>query len=265
MDYQHIRIERNDHLLTIIIDRPEVLNAVSPVTNFELDHAFDTFEADEYLWVAIITGAGDKAFCTGGDISAMVGATEEGDYDIPENGYGGLTNRRCCYKPIIAAVNGMAFGGGFEIALAADIIIASDQASFGLPEPKIGSAAVAGGIHRLVRQIGLTSAMGLLLTAEAVDAQRALQLGIVNEIVPAGDVLEAAKRSARKIIKCAPLAIQATKQCAVEGLHLGSFEDAMRAQQEGDFEVLEKMIRSEDIQEGLTAFMEKRQPQWKNN
>ena len=154
MNYQHIKTERDEHLLTITIDRPEVLNAVSPVTNFELEAAFNEFEEDDELWVAIITGAGDQAFCTGGDIGAMVGAKEEDDYKIPATGYGGLTNRSGCYKPIIAAVNGMAFGGGFEIALASDLIIASDQASFGLPEPRIGTAAVAGGMHRLIRQIG---------------------------------------------------------------------------------------------------------------
>lgn len=264
MDYQHIRTERDEHLLTITIDRPEVLNAVSPVTNFELENAFNEFEADDELWVAIITGAGETAFCTGGDISAMVGAKDESDYEIPETGYGGLTSRRGCYKPIIAAVNGMAFGGGFEIALAADLIVASGTASFGLPEPKIGTAAVGGGMHRLVRQIGLKPAMALLLTADFIDAQRAFELGLVNELTDPDKVMDTARNYARKIIKCAPLAIRATKQCAIEGLELGSLNNALRAQAEGDFELLEKMMKSEDIIEGINAFMEKRKPVWKN-
>ncbi len=264
MTYQHITRSRDEHLFTITIERPEVLNAVSPVTNFELEAAFNEFEGDDQLWVAIITGAGETAFCTGGDINAMVGAKEESDFEIPATGWGGLTNRHGCYKPVIAAVNGMAFGGGFEIALAADLIIASDQASFGLPEPRIGTAAIAGGMHRLVRQIGLKPAMGMLLTAEPIDAQRAFQLGLVNELVSPDAVMETARSYARKIIKGAPLAIQATKQCAMEGLNLGSLENAMRAQQEGDFELLDKMIKSEDIQEGINAFMEKRKPEWKN-
>ena len=264
MQYQHIRVEREDHLLSITIDRPEVLNAVSAVTNFELEVAFDAFEQDRQLWVAIITGAGSKAFCTGGDISDMASSTEGGDFRIPPTGFGGLTSRRCCYKPIIAAVNGMALGGGLEIALAADVIIASERASFGLPEPKIGGAAIAGGIHRLVRQIGLKPAMGMLLSAEPVSAVRAYDLGLVNLVVEPENLMAAARDFADKIIRCAPLAIQATKPCAIEGLNLGSVENAMRAQQEGDFEVLDQMIRSEDIREGLNAFLEKRPPRWKN-
>ena len=264
MGYQYITTHRDEHLFTITINRPEVLNAVSSATNFELESAFNEFEADGELWVAIITGAGETAFCTGGDINDMVGAREEGDYAIPATGYGGLTDRRGCYKPVIAAVNGMAFGGGFEIALAADLIIASDKASFGLPEPRIGTAAIAGGMHRLVRQIGLKPAMGLLLTAESIDAQRAFELGLVNEIVSQDRVMETARNYARKIIKCAPLAIQATKQCTTEGLNCGSLENALRAQREGDFDLLEKMIRSEDIHEGINAFTEKRKPVWMN-
>jgi crotonobetainyl-CoA hydratase len=264
MNYQHIQVERDEHLLTITIDRPEVLNAVSPATNFELEAAFNEFEADDELWVAIITGAGDKAFCTGGDISQMVGAEDEDDFKVPPTGWGGLTSRRGLYKPVIAAVNGMAFGGGFEIALAADLIIASDQASFGLPEPKIGTAALAGGMHRLVRQIGVKPAMGMLLSGDPVDAQRAYQLGLVNKLVSPDQVMEAARHYAKKIISSAPLAIQATKQCAMEGLNLGSLENALRAQQEGDFELLDKMLMSEDIREGINAFMEKRAPEWQN-
>jgi enoyl-CoA hydratase/carnithine racemase len=263
MAYKNIITEIEDHLFIVTINRPERLNALDPDTNFELADAFDEFEANPGLWVAIVTGSGDKAFSVGGDISAMVGARTEDDYRIPESGYGGLTDRHGCYKPIIAAVNGMALGGGFETALACDLVVAAESAQFGLPEPKIGTAAVGSGVHRLVRDIGLKPAMGLLLTGDPIDAQTALSLGLVNEVVPDGDVLDRARDYARRILKCAPLAIQATKQCALQGLEDGGIQQAMAAQKASRFERLDAMMKSEDIREGLTAFMEKRKPEWK--
>jgi len=137
MEYQNIIVERDDRIYTITINRPNVMNALDPVTHAEMSHAFNEFENTPDLWVAILTGSGDSAFCAGGDISAMVDAKSEDDYKVPETGYGGLTNRFSCDKPIIAAVNGLALGGGFELALSSDIVIASDKAIFGLPEPKI--------------------------------------------------------------------------------------------------------------------------------
>jgi enoyl-CoA hydratase/carnithine racemase len=263
MHYQNITVEREDRLYFVTINRPEVMNALNPQTHAEMAHAFDNFETDPDLWVAILTGAGDAAFCAGGDIAAMVDARTADDYKVPDSGYGGLTNRFTCDKPIIAAVNGLALGGGFELALSADIVIAADTAMFGLPEPKIGTAAVASGMHRLVRDIGLKQAMGILLTAEFVDAQKALSLGLVNEVVSASELSNTARNWARKILKCAPLAIQATKQCAREGLKYGSVQEAMAAQLDHRFDKLEAMMHSEDIREGLQAFMDKRKPTWK--
>lgn len=263
MDYQNITVEREERLCIITINRPDVMNALNPDTHAEMAQAFDEFEQDPDLWVAILTGAGDTAFCAGGDISAMVDAQTEDDYKVPPSGYGGLTNRFTCYKPIIAAVNGLALGGGFELALSSDIVVASENANFGLPEPKIGTAAVASGMHRLVRNIGLKPAMGILLTAEFVDAQKALGLGLVNEVVPADQVMTVARDYARRILKCAPLAVQATKQGALGGLQYVNVEQAMQAQQDKRFELLETMMQSEDIREGLKAFMEKRKPAWK--
>ena len=262
MSYQNITVEREDRLYIVTINRPEVMNALNPETHAEMAEAFDAFESDPELWVAIVTGAGDAAFCAGGDISAMVDAESEDDYEVPDSGYGGLTNRFSCYKPIIAAVNGLALGGGFELALSSDIVVAAESASFGLPEPKIGTAAVASGMHRLVRDIGLKPAMAILLTAEFIDAQKALSLGIVNEVVPADQVMTIARDYARRILKCAPLAIQATKQGAMEGMQYPNVQQAMQAQQERRFDRLETMMHSQDIQEGLTAFMEKRKPEW---
>jgi enoyl-CoA hydratase/carnithine racemase len=262
MQYENIKVERDDRLYIVTIDRPEVMNALNPATHAEMSHAFDEFENDPDLWVAIITGSGDAAFCAGGDISSMVDARSEDDYHVPESGYGGLTNRHSCYKPIIAAVNGLALGGGFEIAMSADIVVAADSASFGLPEPKIGTAAIASGMHRLVRDIGLKPAMAILLTAEFIDAERALRLGLVNDVVPAAEVMAKARDYARRILKCAPLAVQATKQCAMQGREYASTAQAMAAQQDHKFERLETMMHSEDIQEGLKAFVEKRKPIW---
>ena len=262
MNYEFIKVSHQDHLCIITIDRPDALNALSPATSFEMAEAFDTFEANENLWVAIVTGSGDKAFSVGGDIKVMINAEQAEDYILPESGYGGLTSRVGCHKPIIAAVNGLALGGGFEVALAADIIIAAEGAVFGLPEPKIGTAAVAGGMHRLVRQIGLKAAMGILLTADSVSAQEGHRLGFVNSVVPGDQLMEAAFNTALKIIQCAPLAIQATKQAVMEGLNFASLDELQQAQKDGQFDRLETMFQSRDIKEGLTAFVEKRKPNW---
>lgn len=262
MSYQNIIVEREDRLYIVTINRPEVMNALNPDTHAEMARAFDEYEQDPGLWVAILTGSGEAAFCAGGDISAMVDARTKDDYKVPASGYGGLTNRFSCDKPIIAAVNGLALGGGFELALASDIVIASESAMFGLPEPKIGTAAVASGMHRLVREIGLKAAMGLLLTGEFIDAQKAHSIGVVNEVVPADQVVTVARDYARRILKCAPLAIRATKQAALQGLRYASVQEAMQVQQDKGFDGIEEMFHSEDISEGLNAFMEKRKPQW---
>jgi crotonobetainyl-CoA hydratase len=263
MAYKYITTEREERLFILTINRPEVMNAISPEASHEMAAALDEFERDEELWVAIITGAGSTAFCAGGDISVMAQAQTEADYQMPASGYGGLTNRNTCFKPIIAAVNGMAFGGGFEVALAADIILASENAVFGLPEPKIGTAAVAGGMHRLAREIGLKQAMTLILTAGSIDAQRAQVLGLVSEVVPQEDLMSAARKTAERIMRCAPLAVQASKQCVMGGLDYAGVPEAQQAQEAGTFDGLDVMLKSDDIREGLNAFLEKRRPQWK--
>ena len=263
MNYQNILVEKDGRILVVTINRPDVMNALNPDTHTEMARAFDEFEADQDLWVAIVTGSGDSAFCAGGDISVMRNARTEADYQVPTSGYGGLTNRFTCNKPIIAAVNGIALGGGFEIAMSCDIVVAADTAMFGLPEPRIGVAAVASGMHRLVRDIGLKPAMELLLTGEFVNANRALELGLVNKVTPPAEVLEHARDYAQRILKCAPLAIQATKQSVLQGRRYASVEQAMRAQSDGEFPQLQNMLLSEDTSEGLNAFMEKRAPVWR--
>ena len=183
MDLKFSKVTRKGPITIVTLSRPEVYNALHIDAHFELNKVFDDFSADPEQWVAIVTGAGDKAFCAGNDLKWQAAGGKRG-WD--KGGFAGLTSRFDCDKPIIAAVNGVAMGGGFEIALACDLIIASENATFALPEPRVGLAALAGGVHRLPRQIGLKRAMGMILTARHVSAKEGLELGFVNEVVPAG-------------------------------------------------------------------------------
>jgi enoyl-CoA hydratase/carnithine racemase len=248
-------VERDGRVLTVVLNRPEVLNALHPPATAELTQVFDDFEADPELWVAVVTGAGERAFCAGNDLKYQAAG---GRIELGAKGFGGLTARWDCVKPILAAVNGVAMGGGFEIALACDLIIASERAVFALPEPRVGLAALAGGIHRLPRQIGVKHAMGMLLTGRRVDAREGLRLGFVNEVVPHDELRAAARRWADTILECAPLSVRASKQAALAGLDL-PLREAVERQYEG----LRAMLRSEDFVEGPRAFAEKRKPGWK--
>ncbi len=248
--------ERDGHILTVTIERPEVMNAIHPPACHELSQVFDEFAADDALWVAIVTGAGERAFSAGNDLKYQASG---GDMTRPATGFGGLTNRFDLYKPVIAAVNGLALGGGFEIALACDIIVASEKASFGLPEVRVGLAALGGGLHRLPRQIGQKPALGLILTGRGIDAAEALRLGIVNELVPADQLAAAARRWAEEILEAAPLSVRASKEVAMNGLAHASLQEAAEASYPG----IRTMVKSEDFTEGPRAFAEKRPPAWK--
>ena len=250
------KTERDGRVLTVTFNRPEVRNAIHPPAARELEQIFDEFEADPELWVAILTGAGEQAFCAGNDLKYQAAGNP---MDWPKTGFGGLAMRFDSVKPLIAAVNGVALGGGFEIALACDLIIASERASFGLPEPLVGMAAMAGGIHRLPRQIGLKNALGMLLTGRRVDAREGQQLGFVNEIVPADQLIDAAHRWADQILECAPLSVRASKQAALQGLDAASLEAAVR----GHYDQIYALLKSEDYVEGPRAFAAKRRPKWK--
>jgi enoyl-CoA hydratase/carnithine racemase len=254
---EYCKVECDGPILTVTIDRPEVLNALHPPANSELEKVFDEFAADPDLWVAIITGAGERAFSAGNDLKVQASAAAE--IGPARKGFAGLTSRFDSLKPLIAAVNGVAMGGGFEIALACDLIVASENAIFALPEPRVGTAAMAGGMHRLPRQIPLKHAMGMLLTGRRVSAREGYELGFVNEVVPANELMSAARRWADQIVACAPLSVRATKQCAMEGLEKGGVEGAMNAR----YEALRTMLKSEDYIEGPRAFAEKRRPNWK--
>lgn len=260
--YQFLNVKKESKVLTLTINRPDQMNAINTELNHELEDAFNDFSNDDELWVAVLRGAGSKAFSAGGDIKAMSEAANGGKpYIVPKTGYGGLTNRHNLNKPIIAAVNGLAMGGGFEIALACDLIIAADHATFALPEPLIGVVAYAGGMHRLYRQIGTKRAMQLLLCSETIDAKTALDWGLINEVVPLEKLDETVNAKVQSILRSAPLAIQATKACVNQGANL-SLEEALALQDNKGYPELEKMRTSQDILEGIKAFTEKRKPQW---
>lgn len=247
-------IEANNHILTVTLERPERLNALHPPANAELGRVFDDFAADDDLWVAIITGRG-RGFSAGNDLRYQA----EGGERVPmPRGFGGLTSRFDLTKPVIAAVNGVAMGGGFEIALACDLIIASEQATFALPEPKVGLAALAGGLNRLPRQIGVKRALGMILTGRHVSAREGYELGFVNEVVPHDDVVAAAHRWAAQICECAPLSIRASKDVVYRSLDSASLADSMAAQ----YASVKAMAQSADFIEGPRAFSEKRKPNW---
>ena len=250
------RVEKEGRLTIVTIERPDVMNALHPPGNFELAEAFDDFAADPEQWVAIITGAGERAFSAGNDLKYQASGGKMGG---PKSGFAGLTARFDNSKPVIAAVNGLAMGGGFEIALACDLIIASENAIFALPEPRVGLAALAGGIHRLPREIGMKQAMGMLLTGRRVPAAEGQQLGFVNEVVPKGQALTAAKQWAAQILECAPISVRASKEAAMQGLAAESLEAAIK----GRYDQIAALYASEDFIEGPRAFSEKRAPNWK--
>ena len=259
---QYSTTERDGHLLVVTINRPEVYNACHPMANEELASEFDRFAADPELWVAIITGAGDKAFCTGNDLKyhAELRARTGERPTHPPQGFAGLTARFDLEKPVIAAVNGIAMGGGFEIALACDLIIASEQAVFALPEPRVGLAAGAGGLQRLPRMIPLKQAMGKMLTGRRVTAGEGARLGFVTAVVPHAQLMIEARRWAGMILECSPMSIRATKQAALRSLDVPALETAMNNM---NYPAYAALARSEDAIEGPQAFAQKRKPVWK--
>lgn len=258
MAYQYVRVEREGPITIVTINRPEVYNALHKPAHLEMEEVFDAFEADPDQWVCVLTGAGDKAFSAGNDLKHTAAGGERG---WGRAGFGGITQRFDSTKPIIAAVNGFAMGGGFEIALACDLIVAAENATFALPEPSVGLAAMAGGLLRLPRVIGEKRAMGMILTGRRVTPQEGKELGFVNEIAPAGQALEAAKALAKKICELSPMSIRASKQTVVRSLQSPSVEQAFKEQE--SYPAVVAMFNSADLIEGPKAFAEKRKPVWK--
>ncbi|MDE0931256.1 MAG: enoyl-CoA hydratase-related protein [Halioglobus sp.] len=236
------------------INRPKVLNSLHPHAHEELAEIFDVYESDASLWVAIITGAGDKSFCTGNDLKY---SSSGQPVWIPKSGFGGITSRRRT-KPVIAAVNGFAMGGGMEIALACDIIIADENARFALPEVKVGLFAGAGGIQRLTRQIPLKQAVDLLISGKQITAARAEVLGFVNQVVASGSVMAAAREYAELLCQNSPSSIRLSLKLLAETSVHSAVEDAVS----GMPKTIDELFTSEDFIEGPKAFAEKRAPKW---
>ena len=254
-----LHVTRNGPFLEVVLDRPKA-NAIDAPTSRIMGEAFVKFRDDPELRVAIITGAGERFFCAGWDLKAAA-AGESPDVDNGVGGFGGIQELPNLNKPIIAAVNGMAVGGGFEWALSADMILAAEHARFALPEIKAGTLADAATI-RLPRRIPYHVAMDLLLTGRWMEAEEALRRGLVNEILPAGQLLPRARELAALLAGGPPLVFAAIKEVVRESQTL-SFEEALRGTRERRFRTVEILYGSEDQKEGARAFAEKREPIWK--
>lgn len=252
----HLSIEVAGGVRTVTLRRPEVLNAINAAMHDELEQAFNDFAAAADEHICVITGSG-RGFCAGSDLKAVV---TEGARPYPAHGYAGLIERFDCPKPFIAAVNGLALGGGFELALACDLIIAAESASFGLPEPLVGAVALGGGLHRLVRQAPLKQAMGMILAARRVNAAVGFRMGFVTEVVPDADFSATTAAWCRDILRASSVSVRASKELVRLGLAEPDVETAMRAQP--DYAAFRAWRTSADAAEGPRAFAEKRPPRW---
>ncbi|MEP7351375.1 MAG: crotonase/enoyl-CoA hydratase family protein [Sphingorhabdus sp.] len=261
-DSPAVLVERQGHVQIITINRPDARNSVNAAVHLGIGEALESAEHDPEIRAVILTGAGDQAFCAGADLKAL----SRGERLFPEDkakaawGFAGFV-RHPISKPIIAAVNGFALGGGTELVLASDLAIAAESAQFGLPEVKRGIIAGAGGAFRIAEQLPKKIAMEILLTGDPISAARALELGLVNQMVPAGGLMDAALALAARISINAPLSVQGSKRIAL-GIAEGKIEtdDGNWAATNREFGVV---MRSEDAKEGPRAFAEKRAPVWK--
>ena len=252
-----IRVHRRGRITIFTIDRAEAMNALDRAGHFELSDRLDAFAADPEQWIVILTGAGERAFCAGNDLKQQL---QPGEALVPPTGFGGLTGRFDLTKPVIAAVNGLAFGGGFEMVLAADIAVAAAHARFALPEARVGLAAMAGGLLRLPLHVGPKRAAELVMTGKRLGADEALALGLINQVVPEGQALDAAVAIAETLLLASPLALRASKAVMAR-----AFDEDMAEAMAGHLAWPEivAMMESEDAKEGPRAFTEKRAPAWR--
>jgi crotonobetainyl-CoA hydratase len=255
----HVLVERIGHVLLVTINRPDARNAVNTQVTLGIGEALDYADEATDVWVVIITGAGDRSFCAGQDLKEAAAGIQLNDPRVERWGWAGFA-RHAISKPVIAAVNGFALGGGTEIVLASDLAVAVDTASFGLPEVKRGILAGAGGAFRLGRQIPEKIALEAILTGDPISARKALELGLVNRVVAPDQLLDAAFELAERIMANAPVSVQASKRIArgiTEGTVAAERPDWERSQAEGHV-----VIASADAREGMRAFAEKRSPRW---
>ena len=259
-DQPAVLVERRGNVMVITINRPEARNAVNGAVSVGVGDALDEAQHDPEVRAVVITGAGDKSFCAGADLKAISRRENLYHPDHGEWGFAGYVHH-FIDKPTIAAVNGTAFGGGTELALASDLVVADERAQFGLPEVKRGLIAAAGGVFRIVQQLPRKVAMELLLTGEPITAADAFEWGLINQVVKAGTVLEAALALAARVTVNAPLSVQASKRIAY-GVDDGVVTDE-EAGWARTMNEMRDLLRSEDAKEGPLAFAEKREPVWK--
>ncbi|AWI86068.1 carnitinyl-CoA dehydratase (plasmid) [Alloyangia pacifica] len=259
MTSSNVLTERRGAVLEVTLNRPKA-NAIDMATSRELGEIFTNFRDDPELRVAILTGAGEKFFCPGWDLKAAASG-EDADGDYGKGGFGGLQELRGLNKPVIAAVNGIACGGGLELAISADIIFAADHASFALPEIKSGTVADAATL-KLPKRIPYHIAMELLYTGRWFDVEEAHRWGLVNRVVPGAELMAEARKMADELAAGPPLVFAAIKEIAREAEDM-KFQDAMNRITRSQFETVERLYRSEDQKEGARAFAEKRDPVWK--
>lgn len=253
----NIEYKKEGKIAIFTINRPEAMNAFNPDSALELSNALIDFQKNEDLWVGIMTGAGEKAFCAGADIKTMLPDSKNNkgkDYNKPRSIYRGLD----LWKPVIAAVNGLCLGGGLEIALACDFRIAAEKAKFGLPEVTLGLIPGMGGTQRLPRVISFGKAAEMIYTGAIIDAQEAYRIGLVNKVVALDKLLEETKNIAETICKAGPLAVRAAKQAMYQGISLGLQEGLQLESLLVDY-----IFDTDDFTEGTNAFMEKRKPDFK--
>ncbi|HVM39557.1 MAG TPA: crotonase/enoyl-CoA hydratase family protein [Acidimicrobiia bacterium] len=249
-----VKTERRGRVLIVTIDREEARNAMNKEAAEGIEAALDEAESDDDLWAVVITGAGEKAFCSGMDLKAFI----TGELPITsKGGFGGITTREFT-KPLIAAVNGAALAGGFELLLSCDVAVAADHATFGIPEVKRGLMAAAGGLFRLPKRVPLAVALEMAMTGEPISAERALAFGLINRIVPGSAVLDEAVALAEVICENAPVAVRLSRQLVREAHEL-SEEEAWKKTNE----YMTQVMQTEDVMEGPKAFAEKRKPEWK--
>jgi crotonobetainyl-CoA hydratase len=255
----NVSYQKHDHVARVTLERPAAMNAVDRATEQELEEVWRAIEADDDVRVIVLTGAGERAFCAGADMKNSGHQTGLEYWAAPRSGgFGGIALRETLEVPVIARVNGVALGGGFEMVLGCDIVVACEDASFGLPEPRVGRLPLDGGMTLLQRQIAFRPAMGILLTGRRVPAREALALGLVNEVVPRADLDAAVERWVAEILACAPLSVRAIKAVARRTAHLTA-----REAQAQRLPALVAALASDDSQEGVAAFREKRAPVWK--
>lgn len=254
-----IHFETKDGIARVTIDRPEVMNAIDAASEQELQKIWSAIEHDRNVRVAVLTGSGERAFSTGADMKGGSGARGIDYWAMSRpGGFGGIALRETLDIPVIARVNGHAVGGGFEMVLGCDLVVAADHASFGLPEARVGRLPLDGGMTLLQRQIPYRQAMGMLMTGRRINASQALAMGLINEVVPVAELDAAVSRWIEDILACAPLSIRATKQVVRRTAHLTANEaQALR------LPALVEALHSEDSEEGVRAFVEKRKPNWK--